>query len=70
MNIKIHDARVSCLDLAAFPIVHAHALLNIFCIFLSREWNLARTSFSVCLLCVSVDVKGVNLEQMCVFVCS
>lgn len=67
MNIKIHDARVC--DLAAFPIFHAHALLNSSAS-LSREWNLARTSFSVCLLCVSVDVKGVTLEQMCVFVYS
>lgn len=67
MNIKIHDARVSFRDLAAFPIFHAHALLNTSAS-LFRAWNLARTSFSVCLLCVSVDVKGVTLEQMCVFV--
>lgn len=68
MNIKTHDARVSCLDLTDFPISHAHALLNstasLFC-----ASNFTRTSFSVCLLSVCVDVKGVILEQMCVFVC-
>lgn len=51
MNIKIHDARVSFRDLAAFPIFHAHALLNTSAFFLARGTSRERVllfAYCVC----------------------